>query len=327
MRVLITGATGFIGSHLVEELHRKGYQIRCLVRKSSNLEWIKHLPIEYVHCDYSDLASLQKAVANVDYVYHMAGVTKAKTKAGYFNGNYTATKNLLQAVLSSKKDLKRFIHISSQAAVGPSLNGEPVNETTPFHPITSYGVSKMEAEKECLRLMDQLPITIVRPPAVYGPRDRDIYAFFNTMNKGLQPMIGFGNTYVSLIHVKDLVDGIILAGENDKAIGQTYFISSEKHYNWKELGEITARILHKKVIRIRIPISVVFLIATLAEFSSLFSNKPALLNIEKARDITRDYWTCSIEKSKRELGFRESLTIEEGIRITLDWYREHNWLK
>ena len=327
MRVLITGATGFIGSHLTEELHKKGYQIRCLIRKTSNLEWIQHLPIEYVEGDYFNFESLQQAVRDVDYIYHSAGVTKAKNKAGYFEGNHLPTRNLLQAVLTSNQNLIRFVHISSGAAVGPSVNNESVNESTPFHPITTYGISKKIAEEECLNLMDKIPITIVRPPAVYGPRDKDVFEFFNTMNKGLQPMIGFKDTYVSLIHVKDLVNGIILAGEHLNAVGQTYFISSERYYNWKELGEITAGIMNKRVFRLRIPKTIIYTIATVAEFLSSFSSKPALLNIEKAKDMVQDAWIFSIERAKKELGFNESLSIEEGIKETVQWYRKHNWLK
>ncbi|MDI6767748.1 MAG: NAD-dependent epimerase/dehydratase family protein [Bacteroidota bacterium] len=327
MRVLITGATGFIGSHLTEQLHQGGHTLRCLIRKNSNLQWIKHLPIEYVEGDYFDPESLRQAVRDVDLIYHSAGVTKAKTKAGYYEGNHLPTRNLLQAVLASNQNLIRFVHISSGAAVGPSANNEAVNESTPFHPITTYGISKKMAEEECLNVMDKIPTTIVRPPAVYGPRDKDVFEFFNTMNKGLQPMIGFKDTYVSLIHIKDLIDGIILAGEHPKAIGQTYFISSERYYKWKELGEITARILNKRVFRLRIPKTMIYTIATVAEFLSSFSPKPALINLEKAKDMVQDAWIFSIEKAKKELGFKESLSIEEGIKETVQWYRKHNWLK
>jgi len=327
MRVLITGATGFIGSHLAEKFSQKGYDLRCIVRKNSDLKWIKHLPIEYIEADYSNIDSLKQAVADVDYIYHAAGVTKAKTKVGYYEGNHLVTKNLLQAILSSNVKLKRFIQVSSGAAVGPSLDGEPVTENTPFHPLTTYGISKMMAEKECLELMGKIPITIVRPPAVYGPRDKDVFEFFSTINKGLQPMIGFKDSYVSLIHVYDLVDGIILAGENLQAIGQTYFISSERYYNWKEIGEITSGIMQKKVLRLRIPKFIIYIIAFFAEFLSIFSSKPALINIEKAKDMVQDAWIFSIEKSRRELGFNESFSIEEGIRNTVQWYRGHGWIK
>src|SRR5947209_1386964 len=134
MLVLITGATGFIGSHLAELLHSKGYELRCLVRKTSDLKWIKHLPIEYVYGDLFAQEILRSAVQDVDYIYHVAGLTKAKSRAEYFQGNHIATKNLLEAALTGKGNLKRFVHVSTQAAVGPSANGVPVDETTPFHP-------------------------------------------------------------------------------------------------------------------------------------------------------------------------------------------------
>ena len=327
MRALVTGATGFIGSHLAEALHAKGHQLRILLRRTSDPLWIRHLPAEYIYGDLFDEGALRCAVQDVDYIYHLAGITKAKTKADYFKGNHIATKNLLDAVLDVKPNLKRFIHISTQTAVGPSLNGIPIDERTPFHPITSYGRSKMEAENECLKLIEKLPLTIVRPPAVYGSRDKDVFEFFSAMNKGIQPMIGFENKQVSLIHVKDLVDGIILAGEHLKAIGQTYFISSERFYNWKEVGEITARIMKKKVLRVRIPEFGVYVIAGLSEMYGLMNRKPVLLNFEKAKDIVQDAWTCSIEKARNELGFKEMLSIEEGIRDTVEWYREAGWLK
>src|ERR1041385_4347690 len=199
MLVLITGATGFIGSHLAEELHKKGYKLRCLVRKTSNLVWLEHLPVEYVYGDLFDEEILKKSGKGVDYIYHVAGLTKAKTREEYFRGNHLATKNLFHAAREAKSNLKRFVLVSSLAAVGPSLNGSPVDERTAYHPITAYGESKMEAEKECLNAAHSVPMTIARPPAVYGPRDKDVFEFFNTMNKGLQPMIGFNEDRKSVV--------------------------------------------------------------------------------------------------------------------------------
>ncbi len=326
MKVLITGATGFIGSHLAEALHAKGYTLRCLVRKTSNLRWIRHLPIEYIYGDLFDHEILKQAVNDIDYVYHVAGLTKARSRAEYFQGNHIATRNLLDAVLTRKDGIKRLVHISTQAAVGPSTDRIPIDEKTPYHPITAYGESKMEAEMECQKVMDRLSVTIIRPPAVYGPRDTDVFEFFNTVNKGLQPIIGFREKWVSLVNVRDLVDGIILAGEHPRAIGQTYFISSEKYYNWKEIGEITKQVMGKKTVTIHIPEFAVYAIAGICELYTIVTHRPALLNLEKVRDIVQDAWTCSIEKSKMDLAYDEKIELAQGIRDVVGWYRREGWL-
>jgi nucleoside-diphosphate-sugar epimerase len=171
-----------------------------------------------------------------------------------------------------------------------------------------------------------VPVTIVRPPAVYGPRDKDVFEFFHTMNRGLQPMIGFRDKFVSLIHVTDLVRGFVLAGESPKAAGQTYFISSSTVYSWKELGEITKKVIGKRSFAVRIPETVVYLVAAFSELGALFSSKPALINFEKARDIVQDYWTCDASKAKTDFGYEQEISIEEGIRSTVEWYRKMEWM-
>jgi dihydroflavonol-4-reductase len=326
MRILITGATGFIGSHIAEALHVKGYKIRVLVRKTSKLAWLKDVPVEYVYGDFFSDEGLRAAVDGVDYIVHSAGVTKATGKEGYYRGNHLATRNILGAALQYSPKIRQFIHISSQAAVGPSINGQPVNEQTPYHPLTTYGKSKMEAEKECQLFMPKLPVTIIRPPAVYGPRDKDVFEFFNSVKKGLQPMIGFSHKLVSLIHVKDLVSGIVSTIDKPVAIGQIYFISSERYYNWREVGEITARVMGKRVLRFSVPVPIVYGIGAVSELVALVTRKPVLLNWEKAKDIVQDAWTCDVSKARKELDFKEKFTLEKGIQNTVEWYRKERWL-
>jgi dihydroflavonol-4-reductase len=327
MKILITGATGFIGSHLADRLHARGHTLRAIVRKSSDKKWIARLPVDYREGDYADPAFLRAAVADAEMIYHVAGVTKARTREGYMTGNVAVTRNLIAAVLSANTGLRRFVHVSSGAAVGPAAPGVPVDETTPFHPITTYGRSKMEAEKDCRAAMGSIPLTIVRPPAVYGPRDTDVFEFFRTMAKGIQPLIGFGEKSVSLIHVSDLVDGIILAGEHARSAGQTYFISGGHYYNWLQVGDVTAGVMNRRPFRVKIPEWCVFTIGAVAQFVAMFGSRPAVLNLEKARDVVQDAWIFDGSKAARELGFSEKLTLEEGIRNTLEWYRAQGWLK
>ena len=175
-------------------------------------------------------------------------------------------------------------------------------------------------------MMDSLPITVIRPPAVFGPRDRDILEFFSTVNKGLQPIVGFSGKYISLIHVADLVRGCVMAGESPNSIGKSYFISSKRAYDWKEIGDLTSRIMGKKVIRVRVPEAVVYLIAAIAEAIAFFSPKPALVNLEKARDMVQQYWTCDSSRALSDFGYEQQIDLEEGIRNTVEWYRARRWI-
>ena len=326
MKALVTGGTGFIGSHLVEFLLQKKYSVRCLIRKTSDLQWLNGLNVEFVYGDLFDAEALRTCVNGVEYIYHSAGITKAKTKEEYYRGNAQGTQNLLQSAAQHNPGLRRFVHISSQTAVGPSPSKTPITEDAPSHPVTTYGRSKWQAEEECRRAMSLIPVTIVRPPAVYGPRDKDILEFFKTMARGLQPMVGLHEKYVSLIHVSDLVRGFVLAGESNKAAGQTYFLSSKDVYGWKEIGEITRGVLGRYALRLRIPEFGVYTIAAVAEFLALFSSHPALINFEKARDMVQDFWTSDASKAMRDFGFQQEIGLQDGIRNTLSWYEEHGWL-
>jgi dihydroflavonol-4-reductase len=326
MKALVTGASGFIGSHIVDLLLSRGHSVRVLLRKTSSTAWLKGLPVEFMYGDLFDVDALQAAARTVDYVYHSAGLTKAKTKEEYFRANTLGTKNLLEATLAGSPGLRRFVLLSSQTAGGPSLSKSPATEEAAPHPITTYGKSKLEAEKETLRYGERIPVTIVRPPAVYGPRDKDVFEFFHTMNKGLQPIVGFNEKYVSLIHVGDLVRGILMAGESDRAVNQTYYISSREVYGWKEVGNITKRLLGRRVLRVRVPEAGVYAVAAFSEFFALFSPKPALINLEKARDMVQDYWTCDSSKAKRDFGYEQEISLEDGIRNSIEWYRDQGWL-
>ncbi len=328
MKVLITGATGFIGSHLAELLHAEGFELKALTRATSDTRYIKSLPIEYVGGSLSDVDSLRQAVEGVDYIYHVAGVVAAKNRQGFFEGNQIATRNLLEATIRYNPNLTRFVHVSSQAAVGPSSSeSSPVDETAPFRPITTYGESKAAAEREVLERMSILPATIVRPPAVYGPRDVGVYTFFQTVAKGFKPLIGFGRKVVSLVHVEDLARGIAGAGQSEGGVGQTYFISSEEFYTWEQVGAVAARALGKSVsINLRVPHAVIYAAAGVSDFLGRFRAKPPIFDFEKGKDITQAFWTCSVEKARRDFGYHQRMSIEEGVTSTVEWYRKHGWL-
>ncbi len=323
---IVTGANGFVGSHLVDLLIEKKFSVRCLVRKSSNLKWLKEKNIEIYDCGLNDREGLREAFKDVDYIFHVAGVVKSKTPEGYFEGNVDTTRNLLEVALENRNTIKKFLVVSSQTVTGPSLNELPVDENTECRPITTYGRSKLAEEELAKEYMDRLPITICRAPAVYGERDTEILIFFKTFNSGLMTTIGFDKKKLSLIHVLDLVEGFYLAALSEKSAGEIYFISSEKFYTWKEVGDVTSKILNKKPLKVKVPHSIVYLLAGIAQFFAIFSNKPATLNIEKAKDITQKNWICDTSKAKKDLGYRQNISIEDGIKRTCDWYKEMKWI-
>jgi dihydroflavonol-4-reductase len=323
---VVTGANGFVGSHLVDYLLEKNYNVRCIVRKSSNLKWLKDKDVEIFDCGLKDKDGLRKAFSKAEYIYHVAGVVKSKKPEGYFEGNVETTRTLLETALEFKDSIKRFLIVSSQTASGPSQLSKPVNEDSPCNPITTYGRSKFAQEELAKTFMETLPITICRAPAVYGDRDTEIFIFFQTFSKGLMTSIGLNDKQVSLIHVTDLVRGLYLAAVSEKAIGQIYFITSLKYYTWKEVGEVTSKVMNKKPLKVKVPHFIVYIIAAIAQFFSLFSSKAATLNIEKAKDITQPAWICDYRKAFNDLGFKEELTLEEGIRRTVDWYRKMKWI-
>ncbi len=323
---VVTGANGFVGSHLVDLLLDKGFKVRCITRKSSDLKWLEGKDIEIHHCGLFNKDGLRIALKGAHYIFHVAGVVKSKTPEGYYQGNVETTRNLLDVALQNKETIKRFLVVSSQTVTGPSLDGKPVNEETECKPITTYGKSKLEEEKVALTYFNNLPITICRASAVYGERDTEIFIYFNTFSKGLTTTIGFNKKALNLIHVTDLVEGIYLAAASDNSVGQIYFISSEKFYTWSEINNITAKVLGKKAIVVKVPHFLVYTIAAIAQFFAMFSKKAATLNIEKAKDITQQYWICDTSKAVSDLGYKQNISAEEGIRRTIEWYKKMKWI-
>jgi len=327
VKALVTGATGFIGSHLVEHLVRQGDQVRCLVRSTSRIDWLRKLDVEIIIGDFFRLETLKEALQDIAAIYHAAGVTKARDKRDYWKGNVDATRRFLEATVRFGHSVKRFVHVSSQAAVGPSINNSPVDETSPLNPVDVYGRSKKEAEKVCREFLDKLPITIIRPVAVYGPRDRDTFSFFKLVHYGLLPIVGSEEKRVALIHVHDLVEGVVLAATNERAIGETYFLGNDTCPTWKDLFSIATQIAGKNVKKWVIPNFSIYVVAAVAEPLSYITGEPAVFSFEKAKELAQQDWSCDVSKSKRDLGFSARIPLLEGMKETLEWYRKERWLK
>lgn len=323
---VVTGASGFVGSHLVDKLLAEGHHVKCILRPSSSRRWLEGKSVEIVDCGLFDKEALKPVLINADYIYHVAGVVKAKTKEEYYKGNVLSTKTLLETAAEINTNLKRFVIVSSQTACGPSLDGKPCSEETKEHPITTYGRSKFEQEQLAESYFEKLPITIIRPPAVFGERDTEVYLIFKTYKAGLMTLIGFDDKRLNLIHVEDLARGIYESSISLNTIGEKYFIASEEIYTWPQVGNAIGKALGKKAFTLRLPHSLVYTVAAIAQFFAMFSSKAATFNLEKARDFVQPGWTCDVSKAKKDFGYTQKIHLEEGIKRSIDWYKEMKWL-
>ncbi|MCG3153977.1 MAG: N-acetyl-alpha-D-glucosaminyl-diphospho-ditrans,octacis-undecaprenol 4-epimerase [bacterium] len=326
MIAFITGGTGFIGSFLAQRLTDACEQVYCLVRPTSSLKWLQQLPVNYVYGDLFNEAALAEALHHATHVFHLAGVTKELTSAAYFHANGEGTAALLRACSRHARELERFVYVSSIAAAGPSRGKQLRTEEETPQPVSVYGKSKYAGELACAEFRSQMPITIVRPPIVYGPRDRDVYNYFKQVDLGIRLRPGRRERWTSLIHVHDLVRGILLAGTHLRAIGETYFLTNPEPYEWNELGLAIAQALGKKSIAITVPEAVTPVVAAVSELVAKIVRKPALLNFDKIREMRQAGWAFSGEKAKQQLGFVTEIPLAEGLKQTVEWYRENGWL-
>lgn len=325
MKVLVTGANGFIGSHLVEALLTRGDDARCLLRPTSDRRWLTGLDCETITGTLDDRDSLARAVAGMEVVYHCAGATKARKAELLYRVNAEGTANLAD-VCVGRGTPPRLVYVSSQAAAGPCKAGGARRETDDCAPVSHYGRSKLEGERALAKRAADLPFVVIRPSAVYGPRDTEMYLFFKFVSKGIEPALGWDDRYLSLCYVTDLTEALILAGNRERARGEVYFIAHDEVWDWRGVSREAAAALGVKTRMVRVPKVVLFGAATLAELAATLSGKVATLNRERARVMLEELWLCDVGKAKQELGFVPRVGFGEGAKLTTAWYREQGWL-
>jgi len=334
MKALVTGASGFIGSTLIEELNTLGFEVHALMRRTSSPANLEGLSYKKVEGDLCDVDSLKRAVSGVDYVFHLAGMTAAPNREAFFEHNCHGTRRLAEAVAQARPGLSRMVFVSSLAAGGPANSADsPVTERDPSQPVSAYGESKLQAEQELLKFKDQFPISILRPPIVYGPKDKAFFVVIQTIARNLMPILRGSNKegqkYYSAIHCKDLVRGIVQAGvapADRVPSGEIFYLSADGHHSYQEMLTTIADRLECDPLKIKVPKSVLKLAAVAASAAGWVTRRNFPFNLDKLNEFLPDYWVCSNDKAKELLGFKPEYDLQSGMAHTIDWYRRQKWL-
>ena len=333
MKAFVTGASGFIGSTLIEQLNSLGFDVYALMRKTSSPANLTGIKFQKVEGDLSSFESLRQAVSGMDYVFHLAGATAAPNRQAYFESNAHGTERLARAVAEANPSVTRFVHVSSLAAAGPAPSLEPRHEAEPEKPVSFYGESKLQGEKEVLKYKDQYPISVIRPPIVYGPKDKGVFSIIQTVSKNIMPILQGstqdGSKYYSAIHAEDLCRGIVqaaLAPKGKIASGEIFYLSSDETVTYRELLQTIAECLEKDPFTFRIPKAAVTAIAATLSAVGTVTRKTYPLNMDKLNELLPDYWICSNEKAKSQLGFSPEFDLRAGMTHAIEWYKRERWI-
>ncbi|HEY8688578.1 MAG TPA: NAD(P)-dependent oxidoreductase [Chitinophagaceae bacterium] len=329
--ILITGASGFIGSFLVEEAIKKNYQTFAGIRTASSKKYLSDPNIHFLELDFSNEKLLNSSLNNFanqygrfDFIIHSAGLTKAINKANYSVVNYENTQRFVHALQANDLVPDKFIYISSLASFGPGINTLPIHAGQVQQPLTEYGKSKLKAEK-FLYSKTNFPFLIINPTAVYGPRDKDFLALLRSIQKHLEVYIGTTKQLLSFIHIHDLVQAIFL-GMESSAVNQNILVSDLNLYTSKTFNTTIKKTLGKKTISFIVPAFVATLFAYVSEISGRIRGKASVLSRERLKEFEAMNWSVECTEIIK-LGYSPQFNLEEGLKHTIGWYKKHGWIK
>ena len=324
-KVLITGASGFLGYHIIIAALEQGLNVYAAVRKNSDIEHLKELTIQYLYLDYDNVDDLTRQLSEnkIAYIIHAAGITKAIKQETYNYINATYTLNLAKAAKNSGSDFKKFVFISSLAATGPlSTEDGKITEATVPKPVTDYGRSKLLAESYLADV--GIPFIVLRPTAVYGPRDKNMFILIKSISKGIDPYMGKIHQHLSFVHGRDVAD--LAVTSFFKNANGIYNITDGKSYNRYEFSDIIKKILKRKAFRFHIPMPLVRVLAFVLETTNAWRKRASVLSREKLLELAAINWICDIEKAKKELGYSPKYDLQTGLEDSIAWYSKNKWL-
>jgi nucleoside-diphosphate-sugar epimerase len=326
-RILITGASGFIGSTLTDHALAKGWEVTAAVRPTSSRGYLKDERIKFLQLHFDNEQALRRELEQAgrfDFVVHIAGTTKTLRREDYFQINTENTRRFVDILREKTLKPQRFLFLSSLAAQGPANGDTRIHPQQVPQPVTAYGASKLAAE-QYLDSLEDFPWTALQPTAVFGPRDKDILEFVRIVNKGFELYIGTKPQRVSFIYIKDLADLMLAALERGQT-GQRYIVADNRNYTTDDLGMATRTALRRRTVRLRLPMGLVRVVAGVSETLGKWRGEMPPLNREKLNEIGGVSWWCDASHTLEALQFTPQYDLFSGMQETVDWYREKGWI-
>lgn len=325
MRAVVTGGAGFVGSHLIEALLKRGDQVLCVDRPGAPRDWLAGLPIAFQDCGIGDTRCLERAFRGANVVYHLAALTQARNAEEFDAVNVVGTANVVEAAARQAVP-PRVVFMSSLAAVGPCRNGEALSADSVPHPLSQYGHSKLAAEVVVHAARDRVPSVILRFSAVYGPRERAVLRLFQMVRHGVAVTVGGWGREVSLIYAADAVNALVAAGTSPRAAGRTFCIAHPQAVTWAEVARSVGRALGCDPVLLSIGPRAAGALALAIEEGARLRGRAAVLNRDRVREVSQRRWVCDPTEAVEEMGFRPAYPLGAGVRATASWYRTAGWL-
>lgn len=326
MKVFVTGATGFVGSHVVDRLVQRGHDPLCLIRETSDTTHLDEVGVDTHVGSLADVETMRGALEQAEAVIHIAGVIKVRDFDDFYVINGEATGELARLAHMANPNLDRFVYVSSVSAQGPSQGPEPRALDRPPQPVSHYGRSKLLGEERIAPLIDDLPVTIFRPPPVYGPRDYEMLAAFQMAKWGIAPVYGDGEGYLSLIHVHDLAGAIVRAIEVEHDSGAVFTIDDGQVHTWKSLTRDFGRAIGKEPRHVCVPRGLFHAAGRISEAFGRLTNRATIFNTDKVAEMAQSSWVCGNALLRERLDWEPQWSIERGAHQTAAWYLEEDWL-
>lgn len=325
MLCAVTGANGFLGSHLVDRLLGDGHRVRVLVRPTADRRWLAGKEVETVTGDLFDREATDALCRDARWVFHAAGAISAHRQRPYFAINVDGSMAVARSAQRAAPTLKRFVFVSSQSVCGPSRDGAPLTERTDARPVNLYGESKLAAERALSEL--ELPLTVVRPGPIYGPRDRNTLPFFQLARFGLRLKLGFGRRLSNFAHVEDVVAGMVACAEHRAAEGGVFLLGGPDNMEFDDIGRAVVQAVRGKDGRVVfVPRWLAYTAGAVGGGVGRLLSTPPGLNLDRIRMLVQPNWSMDLSHIGETVGFEPTIPLPDGALQTANWYREQGWI-